>query len=148
MTYSIRTLLPSESESAAYLGMQFSKRSQNLWGFDLDIAVRNYSSLMESGIITGIGLFKNDNIVGLLLAAKVPSLYNRHLMAQELVWYVDEAHRGKGVLLVKAYLAWAKKEGCTIATMAHMSDSMPEKLKLFYKKLGFSENEIHYAKEL
>jgi len=68
--------------------------------------------------------------------------------AVETFWFVPPEYSGIGSILVKAYEDAAKQLGCTKVAMVHLADSYPEKLKSYYKKIGYRLLESHYIKEI
>ena len=76
-----------------------------------------------------------------------PALEDDVITCSETFWYVDEKERGEAKLLVKAQ-KYAKEMGARRMTMIHLSNSVPNRLKGLYERLGFKEIETHYIKEI
>jgi GNAT superfamily N-acetyltransferase len=56
--------------------------------------------------------------------------------------------RGGGVLLYRAFEAWAKTKKATELRMGYLVDLMPEKVAHFYERVGFERVEVGYSKRL
>jgi GNAT superfamily N-acetyltransferase len=100
-------------------------------------------------LVSGDGvIFLLDEGAGTLGAMKYPDPNTGELVAVEFFWFVDPAKRGKGIALLKRFEEWAKENKCHKVIMAHLIDSMPEKLGRFYSKCGYRAVEVHYIKEI
>jgi GNAT superfamily N-acetyltransferase len=106
----------------------------------------------HSLILTQVGkifaLKQNDKIVGAIGFVIHPSLEDGVKVCTEAFWYVDEKYRGKGLSLLLHLQKYAKAQGAERMMMIHLSNSMPEKLKKLYERLGYKEIETIYMKEL
>ena len=60
----------------------------------------------------------------------------------------DEKYRGKGLSLLLKLQKYAKSKGAKRLLMIHLENSMPDKLKKLYIRLGFKQIESIYMKEL
>lgn len=108
----------------------------------------NYIETLISGIIAGSGYIflaeKNSNIVGILIAAKFPNVWNPKVMQMsEIAYWVNPENRGgtAGYRLIETYIRRCEKlkaEGeigfFTISKMVNSPD-------LKFAKLGFSKLE-------
>lgn len=83
--------------------------------------------------------------VGMLLAMKGQSTFNREWFAAEIAWWVDPEHRGKAADDMRyAYEWWASRVGCTRATLV----SLDERVGKYYRRRKYVEAERTYIKEL
>jgi hypothetical protein len=127
---------------------EFYASSRFLSGFDL----KRFCSVWESWIGNGIGtiflLDDGEKIQGALGGLLYPDAYSPSLVATEMFWFVREDSRGKGLELYRAFEGWAKEKQADQIRMVHLLDSMPEKLEIVYKRLGFVPAETHYVKEI
>jgi GNAT superfamily N-acetyltransferase len=131
-------------EQIDVLCRQFSEASHFV-KYKPDVFRRTWESLIDSGF--GV-LLVQDDFHGMLGAMAYPDPNSGETIATEMFWWVDPQHRGKGQELLSAYEQWASAVGATKAIMVHLSDSMPERLKMLYKRKGYSEMETHYVKDL
>lgn len=74
--------------------------------------------------------------------------FSNDKIASELAWYIEPSYRGhrKAVELVYAYEAWARTVGCKHVSMSLLS-TLTDASK-FYVRMGYTQTEISYLKEL
>lgn len=84
---------------------------------------------------------------GALLASwHVCPLYP-HRQAQELLFWVDPAHRGRAPRkMVAAYEEWARAEGCAVAALSGLLTD--ERLARWFQGAGFTLSENKFQKML
>jgi GNAT superfamily N-acetyltransferase len=116
--------------------------------FELEMFVRSWTALIESGAGIIFLLSSETRIAGALGGIAYPDLYSGDLIATEFFWFVREGSRGGGLKLYRAFEQWARDRQCSQIRMVHLLDSMPEKLSRVYKHLGFVPAETHYVKAL
>lgn len=88
-----------------------------------------------------------DGPRGMLCAAAQRSPLAPVAIAEELVFWIDPAHRGRAALaMLKAYSAWAKEMGCERATMVGLASM--KSVDRFYRLAGFEPLENTYARSL
>lgn len=128
----------------------FAAASRHIRGFDMDRFIAVWTGLLESGAGV-IFLLADDQgeIAGMLGGVAYPDIYSGEMIASEFFWFVREQYRGGtgSVRLYREFEDWARARGCTQIRMIHLSDSMPEKLDKFYRRLGFEPIEVHWAKQ-
>jgi GNAT superfamily N-acetyltransferase len=93
---------------------------------------------------------QDHRLTGLLGGIFSPDLCDGVIVAQEAFWFVHPDYRGgmTGIRLFHAFEDWSKEIGASRIIMAHLTNSMPEKLKSFYQRSGFREVETTYMREL
>jgi len=145
----IREAETSDLDSLEPLATEFYSQSQFLTGFDMARFKRCWTELIEGGAGT-IFLLIDDRgeIAGLLGGMKYPELYSGTPIATEFFWYVQEGLRGQGMKLYRAFEDWARNRKCSQIRMVHLMDSMPDKLNVVYRRLGYEPAELHYVKDL
>jgi GNAT superfamily N-acetyltransferase len=144
----VRSLAVSELPRLAECAREFYQSSRFLRHFDMARFEQLWTGLLATGTGTIFALVDDGRIVGTLGGVMYPETYSDELIAQEFFWFCQSEHRGQGLKLYRAFEQWARKGGCSQVRMAHLSDSMPEKLKRVYARLGFEEVETSYAKRL
>lgn len=116
--------------------------------------VATFLNTWHSLLSVGIGaMWRYDHcgrLVGLFGAMIGPDLCDGEVVAQEAFWYVERSSRGTigGVKLYKEFMKWSIQIGAKRVIIAHLKNSMPEKLRKFYLAEGFQEVETHYLKQL
>ncbi len=83
---------------------------------------------------------------GVLMASKAISPIAPVRLAQELVFWVDPAHRGRAPRrMVASYEAWARAEGCAAAGLSGLNDP---RVSRFFGAAGFALTENKFLKML
>lgn len=84
---------------------------------------------------------------GIFAATIHQHFFSLELCAQELVWWVDPAYRGRGaVKMLSDYEAWARSKGCQAINMVGLGGD-PVTTRL-YERHGFTAQERHFLKRL
>jgi len=130
------------------LAREFYRSSRILRGFDLERFESFWRVLFGNGCGAIFLLTDGQDIQGTIGGMFYPEPYSGELLAQEFFWFVRKERRGAGVLLYRAFEDWARAQGCVELRMAHLSDSMPEKVADFYRRMGYEKVETLYAKRL
>jgi GNAT superfamily N-acetyltransferase len=139
---------PADLERLADLASEFYSASKFLKHFDMDRFMEFWSVMIEneSGVV--FVLEDSERIAGTIGGVVYPDLYSGELICTEFFWFVTKAARGGGMQLYRAFEDWARTKHCTTIRMVHLADSMPERLSVVYKRLGFELCETHYQKAL
>ena len=107
-----------------------------------------WKKLIDAGAGAILALKKSGKIIGGIGMMFFPALEDDVVTCGEAFWYVDEKERGGGLKLLLKAQKYAKEMGARRMTMIHLSNSMPNRLKGLYERLGFKEIETHYMKEI
>ena len=107
-----------------------------------------WKKLIDAGAGAILALKKSGKIIGGIGMMFFPALEDDVVTCSETFWYVDEKERGGGLKLLLKAQKYAKEMGARRMTMIHLSNSMPDRLKGLYERLGFKEIETHYMKEI
>jgi GNAT superfamily N-acetyltransferase len=83
-------------------------------------------------------------LVGMILMALFENPITAELTATELAWWVEPAHRGTGIRLLKRAEAWARAQGCRKVQMVAPTPQVEE----LYARLGYDYLEASYQKAL
>jgi len=83
---------------------------------------------------------------GVLLAMCGPSLMGPFTVAQEVVWWVDPAHRGNSVGMLREYEQWATLRGVFAIEVKSLA-KFPEVEKL-YERAGYARLESSWVRWL
>ena len=110
--------------------------------------VDRWIKLIDSGVGGIFGLKDKGEFVGGIGYIIYPQLEDGVLSCSEAFWYVDEKCRGKGLSLLFHLEKFAKSQGVKRFQMIHLENSMPEKLRKVYLRLGFKKIESIYLKEI
>ena len=81
---------------------------------------------------------------GILIGMVGPSLLGPFKVAQEVIWWVDPAHRGGSVGMLREYESWAISKGVFAIEVKSLA-KFPETERL-YERLGYSRLETNWVK--
>lgn len=144
----ITVVLADDLSSLSGCAAEFYAATKFVKRFNFTRFCEVWKSFIESGhgVIFSIrGEFGANGMIG---GIAHPEMYSGDLIASEFFWYVCDGHRGGGMSLYRAFEKWARAKGCVEMRMAALSDSMPGKMELVYRRLGFELAERQYVKEL
>jgi len=144
-----RAMTVGDLPKAADCAREFYASSKFLRRFDIDRFSSAWTGFIESGAGVIFGLFDEEgNLQGALGGICFPDLYSGELQASEFFWFVKEEHRGRGLDLLRSFEEWARAMGCACIRLAHLMDSMPDRLERVYERRGYVLAEKQYVKEL
>ena len=144
----IRPATPDDLHALEPLALEFYASSAHLGRFSIDAFTGFWRAYLKAGVGVVFVLETAGRIVGAIGGLIYPEPYSGQLVATEMFWFVSMEHRGGGVALYRAFEGWARGRGCEAIRMVYLADSMPEKLRDFYSRLGFQEIETHWQKPL
>ena len=144
----IRLATIEDLPKLAPLAEEFYSSSAFLRDFNIGRFCALWQSLLQLGTGVIFVLEVDSEIVGVIGGMMHPEAYSDELLCQEFFWFVGQSHRGNGIRLYAELEKWARKQGCSEIRMGHLSDSMPDKMANFYKRLGYRQVEINFAKRL
>jgi GNAT superfamily N-acetyltransferase len=88
-------------------------------------------------------------LVGFVLGAACPSIFNKHILAGvELAWWVEPEFRNGilGIKLLKAIENSAKEQGIKSWSMICLEAQEPEKVESMYLRLGYEKTERTFVR--
>ena len=98
-----------------------------------------YEAVLKVGVI--IFIEEDGEILGFLNGRVFTNFLDRTKQARDSYWYVKKEHRkkGVGVLILKAFEAWAKANGCStmVITPSKFGGNNPEKVKEILEIKGY-----------
>lgn len=91
----------------------------------------------------------DDEIVGCIIAVASEAPINDFIMTQELMFWLDPAHRnGKtSPKLIDSYVEWAESIGCTFVRLSSIDEILGGRAGVLFKRKGFKPTETAYIKE-
>jgi len=144
----IRQAVESDLAALAPCAEAFYASSAKLHDFELGRFVGLWKVLISNGSGAVFVVEKDGLLVGAIGGMVHPEPYSKGTIAQEMFWFVQPFARGGGVLLYRAFEAWAKTKKATELRMGYLVDLMPEKVAHFYERVGFERVEVGYSKRL
>ncbi len=86
------------------------------------------------------------SVIGMLGVMVFEQPFSGELVATELFWWLDPAHRGHGVWLLRRAENWARSKGAMRMTMMAPSDR--PRVAEIYRALGYAETERVFTRNL
>lgn len=135
------------------LGLDFHKEANLSWFAEVDVS--SWEATIEAMVTKDphdaifVVAEDEEKIVGMLCAIIVPWYANfHHLLAHELVMYVDEQHRAKSIggQLLSAFEERAIEKGVNGMLVGAKTEMRIEKMTKAYARRGYRELERYYVK--
>lgn len=120
--------------------------------FSMDVFLKNWTLFLTTYPATILTLWEGPELLGGLGAMITPDLFDGHMAATELFWYMKpDARHGLGAFkLVDAFEAWGNSKGATEFRIAHMlmpgEDPAKVRLAPIYKRRKYRALEVSYIK--
>ena len=89
-----------------------------------------------------------DSCEGILFGVRFKSPISTQVIFQEMIWYVSQEFRSRGVKLLGEVEKVLQFQGVGSIIMAVLHNSKTEKLKSLYEKMGYQAIETHYLRKL
>lgn len=148
ITPEIRVATPEDLYSVQECARAFYASSEHLKVFMIERFYSMWERLLESKMAVLYIAVADGRTVGVIGGLKHLDIYSAALVATEMFWFVLPEWRGFGIRLYQAFEDWARAEKCDEIRMVRLVDLMPEKLDIVYRRLGFHQTEVQYAKEI
>jgi GNAT superfamily N-acetyltransferase len=97
---------------------------------------------------TGIILLIDGKVAGYVLGLIIDQYFHSKKIAYCLAVYVQEEHRRYGLEMLRSFEAWGKYKGAKTLSISAFKGLSPDKLNLILNKMGYTEQEIAYWKEV
>lgn len=87
--------------------------------------------------------------IGFICGTHAPDLFSATVKAVEIAWWVDAAHRGRGVgrALLEQFERWGEAHGCRFVCVGEPPVE-PEAAAALYQRRGYSRIETYWEKAL
>lgn len=118
------------------------------------LSLQSFSNFIEIGFKNEnlVGWFSDDNnkIEGGILFSIVSDIFTNKILLKEIFWFVLPEKRNSWVAykLIKEAEKFATENNIDSIFMAHMANPNPEKLSMFYKKIGYNFIQAEYLKKI
>ena len=118
------------------------------------LSLESFSNFIEIGFKNEnlVGWFSEDNskIEGGILFSIVSDIFTNKILLKEIFWFVLPEKRNSWVAykLIKEAEKFATENNINSIFMAHMANPNPEKLSMFYKKIGYNFVQAEYLKKI
>ena len=151
MSYTIRDANQSDTLDLVLAVKQFCKEIPHKAWTKVNTTKINdlITNLIESPAGFVKVVTKDDEIVGCLVAIATELPINDFIVSQELMFWLDPAHRnGKtSPKLIDAYSEWAEAIGCNFARLSSIDQLLGGKAGVLIKRKGFQATETAYIKD-
>lgn len=125
------------------MGRRFAEEAPGPWKFDAAAAERTVKEYVADPTKLALVATVDGAPVGMLLAHMGVHPFTGSAFADELVLWVDPAHRGRlGIKLMTAYEDWAWNMGAVMVGLADYTGRAGP----FYARRGYAPIETHYAR--
>ena len=129
------------------LARGFSKEAPAMHKWDKDKTEAMLKTCLDNEATTILVMDHDGEVVGGIVGVIQPMFMSHTVIASELAWFVDPAHRGRGAIkLVKAFETWAKEHGADYLTMADIRGIAD--LSKLYERQGYQLTEAAYSKKV
>lgn len=145
----IRNLTVEEVPEVVFLGSLFWEEAKLPGKMIPEKVIESWGKLYQAGIGAIIGYFDTTGkLKGGLGYLLYPDFNDGSIIANEMFWYVDPASRGAGLGLLREYEAQARAAGASRIVMCRTAHLGREPLEKLYLRLGYSEAETLFFKNL
>ena len=145
MSYSIRGVKYDDMPRIDEMLADLAKITIQRYGMEFD---PNGLNAFKAPMINSSFVVEHEGrIVGLLAGQLTTNPATNELMYQEMVWYIEDGHRGQGLKLLTHAQEYCRNNNVKFFIVGHMGN-LNERLGTIYKRLGFDVLEIQYIKEL
>lgn len=142
----IRPARPDERFAVVALARDFHAASGIPFAFDAAHASRSAQAHIEAPDALCLVLEAGGALRGALAASWAISPLSPVRIAQELIFWVDPAYRGRAPRrMVAAYEEWARSQGCVAAGLSGLNDP---RVSRFFGAAGFELTENKFMKIL
>ena len=118
--------------------------------FKTDLLIDHFVNHRDPNQLLIISLTEEGKPVGIFAGHINEPLFNKTLVASEILVWVEEEGRNAGVFqdLLGAFEYWAAKCGCKLIQMQSLEGVFKDVLHEMYTKNGYTPCEYSYVKEL
>jgi len=144
--HTVRAARPDERFGVLALARDFHAASGIPFAFDPAHASRAAQEHIEAPDKLCLVLEVSGALRGVLAASWAVSPLSPVRLAQELIFWIDPAHRGASARrMLSAYEEWARGQGCAAAGLASLNDP---RVARFFGAAGFAPVENKFLKIL
>jgi hypothetical protein len=130
------------------------KAEQNGKSMGIDVTVEGFVNDINKWLssLGGTILVASDmkNAVGFMVLVTVPSEFGDQKWGVEKGWYVLPKTPMAGLLLYRRAEDWCRENGCShfLMSASHLASDMHDKVCRFYEKMGMTQFETTFIKEM
>ncbi len=145
----LRNLTASDVPAMIPLGIAFFEYAKLPGVFNVGRFSDVWTKLLESGSGLVVGYFDPSGVLrGGAGIYVTPDSLTTDTIAYEAFFYIDPAHRGRGVALLHQLETEARNAGAKRLWMVHLENEHANAMQRYYERQGFTLREHLYMKVL
>lgn len=116
--------------------------------FEEDRIEALFKEALKNDKATGISLVINGKVRGYVFGYLTPYYFHSSVMAYCMSIYVEDEYRKYGKDMLKAFEAWGKYKKADVLSISTFTNLSPENLGKLYNRLGYTQKEVVYWKDM
>lgn len=116
--------------------------------FEEDRIEALFQEALKNDKATGISLVVDGKVRGYVFGYLTPHYFHSQMMAYCMSIYVEDEYRKYGKDMLKAFEAWGKYMKADVLSVSTFTNLSPKNLDKLYNRLGYTEKEVIYWKDL
>ena len=145
---SIRYLKAEDYEDIVRLSRIAVKATVTDREFEEDRIEALLKEALKNDKATGISLLINGKVRGYVFGYLTPYYFHSSVMAYCMSIYVEDEYRKYGKDMLKAFEAWGKYKKADVLSISTFTNLSPENLGKLYNRLGYTQKEVVYWKDI
>lgn len=145
---SIRYLKEEDYEDIVRLSRVSVKATVPDREFEEDRIEALFKEALKNDKATGISLVINGKVRGYVFGYLTPYYFHSSVMAYCMSIYVEDEYRKYGKDMLKAFEAWGKYKKADVLSISTFTNLSPENLGKLYNRLGYTQKEVVYWKDM
>lgn len=148
LTPVIRYCIPEDLNSIIQLAKYSVNRVLPEEEYEEEKIVDLFNLALKNEDYAGICLLIDDVVCGYILGCITEQYFHSKKIAYCMSIFVKEDVRGYSLEMIRSFEAWGKYKGAETLSISSFAGLSPEKIKTVFKRLGYTEKEIVYWKEV
>lgn len=107
-----------------------------------------FEEALKNDKATGISLVIDGKVRGYVFGYLTPHYFHSEMMAYCMSIYVEDEYRKYGKDMLKAFEAWGKYMKADVLSVSTFTNLSPKNLSKLYNRLGYTEKEVIYWKDI
>lgn len=143
----IRPMEARDKEAVIALAMEFGRERLEKDGMFVDPVASSvqFDQFIELPNVIALVAEVDGVVVGMIVCFISPLVFTSQIIGQEVVWYVNQAHRSCGLRLLKKAESILLEKGCQSIMMVGLNG---DRSCEFYERFGYTLFQKSYMKRL
>ena len=116
--------------------------------FEEDRIEALFQEALKNDKATGISLVVDGKVRGYVFGYLTPHYFHSQMMAYCMSIYIEDEYRKYGKDMLKAFEAWGKYMKADVLSVSTFTNLSPKNLGKLYNRLGYTEKEVIYWKDI